>query len=712
MALIGTKYENVSRTVTSDTIVTSSDSILNVDTSSQPITITLQEIPGNNFSTQYKLYINDISGNAATNNITIVAPSGFTVNTQQELILNKDSVFCVLSVTSNTNYLCAFGFDFNTASGLVPQNAVFVDSQLGDDATGEYGNVAKPFKTIFGAQVAAYDYMNANPNLYDMSSTTYKVVPFVEPIETVDTNIVSIEAPRVTIKVAPGVYYATDDFQALLDSDRVPFETKSLAIGWQLNNSFNLMMPYIDYELSAGAILINYGFNCYQTIAETLDGLSPYYYNTEPPDNGMLTRVLGNGTIFNSKTIMPYFNFGQTYAIYLEPNCQIEIECNQHNLTGYFYGGLFKSKTKTYIIPFNNFETGENIVFGSAWGLYFDQEEAMPNTPTSYKHEIISDNIIVDWGTNGNIVADTNINLYGAYSIFSSESFDLVCNNYVGRQIIKNYEEGQYSPIYSRDRDNVATPQWIYNYFNTFSAYEAAPYIYVGNYYDNNEVIVNVDIKYAKFGYAGFYFENNNNPVNNARILANINIPIVDFEYWWKVGAYIEGGFNDAANFFLSAYGDENISISVPNTFITVRSANNPQIDPFYGGGVDDYASILGYPGNYRIYAKIRTRVEESVVFADLVIRGNNMLKSGFLASSISPNIVLDGCVFYSVNNVATDTFFGCEQTPNLITSYDVQIIGNCFTNCTPIYNDIFGIIPVTNTIPGTSLIVSNNIKI
>jgi hypothetical protein len=578
--------------------------------------------------------------------------------------------------------------------GTTNANSVWVDSVYGDDETGEYGNLGKPFKTILAAQLAAYDYMNANPNLYDMSGTTYKVRLIGDTVDT-DTEIVSIEAPRVRIHVAPGVYYGADDFQAMLDSDRLQEEVYAFIPGWKLNNSFNLMMPYVDYELDAGATLIDYGINCYGTVPEIVDAYLPYDYGTEPPDNGMLTRVFGNGTLFSSKTVAPFFDFGLSSSIYLEPNCVFEIECEQHNLMGYLYGGTFKSRTKTYIVPLIGFRESELPAFGATVGLFFDQEELMPNDPTSTKHEIISENIIVDWGGREDLLDDSNVTVYSSNFIFASKSYDLVCNNYMGRRVATNYIDGQYSPIYSRDK--------------------YAPMIYNGNYYDNNEMICNIDIKHAKFGVRGIYCENNGDGVAaNQRITTNINIPIVDMQYWYQLFGGIEGTFFDPTNFFISGFGDENNLINCPNSHVTVRSANDPQIDGFYGGGVDNFATILAYgevTDGFRLFGKIRTRLLDTVASED-EDRMNSFLKAGTFSLAVSENIALDNCIFYSENNTVKDNFFGSTFPPTAVTM-NIKLFSNCYTNTIDIWDDgIGGPINVINTIPETKLIVSSNVKI
>lgn len=118
-----TKYPNTQRTVTGTVNVFSDDVVLNCDTSAGAVTINLAEIPyytttGEGYwSTQYKLYINDISNNAGTNNITIVAGTGQTINGQALIILNSNNINVLIRIISNTEFAC-----FSTISGHIIQN--------------------------------------------------------------------------------------------------------------------------------------------------------------------------------------------------------------------------------------------------------------------------------------------------------------------------------------------------------------------------------------------------------------------------------------------------------------------------------------------------------------------------------------------------------------------------------------------------------------
>lgn len=100
-----TKYKNNERTVSGSVNVENSDMLLNVDTSLVACTINLQSIPNDNWNTLYKLYVKDISGNAGTNNITIVAPTGYKINNTQTLILNTNNESVLIRISSNLDYV-------------------------------------------------------------------------------------------------------------------------------------------------------------------------------------------------------------------------------------------------------------------------------------------------------------------------------------------------------------------------------------------------------------------------------------------------------------------------------------------------------------------------------------------------------------------------------------------------------------------------------
>ena len=104
MALNSTPYPNISRVVSGAAILSPNDSILLCNTSTAPVTMTLLEIPPNNWQTTWKLYVLDNSNNAAAQNITITAPSGYTINNASTLVINTNGGGVTITIASNTAF--------------------------------------------------------------------------------------------------------------------------------------------------------------------------------------------------------------------------------------------------------------------------------------------------------------------------------------------------------------------------------------------------------------------------------------------------------------------------------------------------------------------------------------------------------------------------------------------------------------------------------
>lgn len=113
MSTSSTKYPNNQRIVSGVVNVGIDDSVLLCDTTSAPVTINLMSIPSaqstyasqGNWSTQYKLYIVDYAQNSSTNNIVVVAPTGFKINAAQTATLNNNGGSMCVRIVSNIDYL-------------------------------------------------------------------------------------------------------------------------------------------------------------------------------------------------------------------------------------------------------------------------------------------------------------------------------------------------------------------------------------------------------------------------------------------------------------------------------------------------------------------------------------------------------------------------------------------------------------------------------
>jgi hypothetical protein len=124
------KYKNTSRTITgTGNLVFDNDVLIFCNTSVGAVELTLLEIPANYWNTIYTLRVIDVSGNASVNNITINAPSGYTINGASSAVININNGVAIITIASNTNY-CAV-FTFNTfAQGLTVLTASTLSSLI------------------------------------------------------------------------------------------------------------------------------------------------------------------------------------------------------------------------------------------------------------------------------------------------------------------------------------------------------------------------------------------------------------------------------------------------------------------------------------------------------------------------------------------------------------------------------------------------------
>lgn len=116
MALFSTPYPNPSRIVSGTPQLFADDVVLLCNTSSGAVTINLAEIPANYWNTTWKLYVVDNSANAGTNNITINAPSGYTINNQSSVVINQNDGECIVRISSNTSFLGEFNYQTNSSA--------------------------------------------------------------------------------------------------------------------------------------------------------------------------------------------------------------------------------------------------------------------------------------------------------------------------------------------------------------------------------------------------------------------------------------------------------------------------------------------------------------------------------------------------------------------------------------------------------------------
>jgi hypothetical protein len=105
MSLPATKYPTNMRVVTGTPTIYNDDVVLLCNTSAGAVTINLLDIPNDYWSTQYKLYVIDNSNNAGTNNITINAGTGQTINGASSITISSNGGQYLVRISSNTTYI-------------------------------------------------------------------------------------------------------------------------------------------------------------------------------------------------------------------------------------------------------------------------------------------------------------------------------------------------------------------------------------------------------------------------------------------------------------------------------------------------------------------------------------------------------------------------------------------------------------------------------
>lgn len=116
MVLPATTYRNTQAIITGTYNVKSDDEVLNCDVRAGVCTVILPEYTTGYWNAVYSLYVNDAYGSAATNNITIVAPSGYTVNNASTVVVNINNGVAIVRIASDTKYAATFNYCCATPS--------------------------------------------------------------------------------------------------------------------------------------------------------------------------------------------------------------------------------------------------------------------------------------------------------------------------------------------------------------------------------------------------------------------------------------------------------------------------------------------------------------------------------------------------------------------------------------------------------------------
>jgi len=108
MSLFKTKYPNNSREVDGTPQLFNDDVVLLCKTSVGPVEINLLEIFDGYWSTQWRIYIIDEDDNASTNNITINAGAGQTINAAPSSTITVNGGSAMIQIVANDQFLATF----------------------------------------------------------------------------------------------------------------------------------------------------------------------------------------------------------------------------------------------------------------------------------------------------------------------------------------------------------------------------------------------------------------------------------------------------------------------------------------------------------------------------------------------------------------------------------------------------------------------------
>ena len=219
MILEATSYPNRIRTISGVVnFVFPDDSIILCNTSTGAVAIELAEIPSNSWNTIYKVYIKDASTNATTNNITINAPVGYTINGNPSLVINQDDGVVLIRIASNTEYLGDTNFGSSSGIAVLDQGVLLTPSCSSMDFVGSnitatnIGNavtvsVTNNFVTLTFAQLT--NLINTNTVVTNQAYLVTDAIFGSSPAILTSIVVVGITNNRVS-EQGQGIFYNAD----------------------------------------------------------------------------------------------------------------------------------------------------------------------------------------------------------------------------------------------------------------------------------------------------------------------------------------------------------------------------------------------------------------------------------------------------------------------------------------------------------------------
>jgi len=271
--LASTKYPNQQLVITGTHNVGAQDTILLCDTSSAPVVVNLDTFTANYWSTQYTLYVVDYSGNAAVNNITVNAPSGYTINTMSAYVISANNVAIKVSIAADTKYIA----DYSTVPGhIIADEGVNLTQQpildfQGAGVTATNGS-GRTIVTIPGGGIAGHVIANQGVNLAQQPILNFTGTGVVAANGSGQTTV-TINGTAVTVANTVFVMKNGNDSTGLVERFDKPFLTiaaaRAAAVAAFTPSAINrilikvysgnyaeqiILVNYIDYDLSDGVI--------------------------------------------------------------------------------------------------------------------------------------------------------------------------------------------------------------------------------------------------------------------------------------------------------------------------------------------------------------------------------------------------------------------------------------------------------------------------
>jgi hypothetical protein len=371
------KYPNTQRTVSGTVDVFPDDVVLNCDTSTGAVTINLAQIPYNAtsgqgfWSTQYKLYINDISNNAGTNNITVVAGTGQTLNNQPTLVLNTNGASCYLMIAGNTEYSMFYA----PASSLPPNFITVTSAQL-------------------TALIAGNNLIpNADYNISDAEFGSTPIIPTNVYVKAITTNTLSMTGQG---------YFYNADYQGVGNYSTVTGFTSQLGVWNQFlvtpvgsvviwDNFHYVNITGVNIASNPKTDGVNWQLLPYSTTKGYIVDTSFISYNAQT--NRILSRTDNSGnfverTVITARNSLNFFKWGS-------------VDVRQNNVS-----------RNSILYNCNATTAGLNTFFGNT---FYDSEVILGDG-------ILDGGVITQW-TN-NFIQSSNISIPKAGGKLNNNSFE------------------------------------------------------------------------------------------------------------------------------------------------------------------------------------------------------------------------------------------------------------------------------------------------